>query len=90
MNRRVAAALFILGASIVNIIAMVVIFAILLLAYGRFLAPSLAPSVNQIVVVVLFFATVALTYVLYAQGMRALAKTKRFGPFLSSVRGDQK
>ncbi|MFW5643255.1 MAG: hypothetical protein ACOCYQ_04445, partial [Alkalispirochaeta sp.] len=65
MNKRINTVLFIIGATIFNIIAMVVIFFVLMVVFARFIAPSLPPGANQIILLVLFVASVAATYLIY-------------------------
>lgn len=84
MNRRLNSVLFILAATVVNIVAMVVIFGVLMVLFARFAAPNLSPQVNQILLLVIFVGSVVLTYVLYHRLMKWLAAKypleKYFGP----------
>lgn len=90
MNRRLNSILFILAATIVNIIAMVLIFGVFMILFARFIAPHLAPSVNQIVLLVIFVGSVAITYVLYHRLMKWLSRRypleKYFGPVFGKDR----
>ena len=43
MNKKANTVLFMLGATVVNIILMVLIFVLLFYLYGRFIAPSVSP-----------------------------------------------
>ena len=92
MNKRLNSVLFILVATIVNIVAMVLIFGVLLVAYARLLAPMLSAEINQILLLVLFIAAIVLTYVLYHQLMKWLSKRYQleqyFGPLFG--RSDKK
>lgn len=84
MNRRLNSVLFVLAATIANILAMVVIFALLLVIFARFIAPALPTQVNQVMFLVLFLVSVVGTYVIYHRVMRMLMNKydlrKHFGP----------
>lgn len=84
MNRRLNSVLFIIAATVANVLMMIVIFGVLLVLFARFVAPMLSPGVNQILLLVLFVGSVVLTYVLYHRLMRWLSRRydleKYFGP----------
>lgn len=65
MNKKANTILFMLGATVVNVIMMVAIFVLLFILYGRFVAPAVSPEVTQILLVVMFVGAIALTYFLY-------------------------
>ena len=91
MNKRLNSILFILAATIVNIVAMVLIFGVLMVLFARFLAPQLPPGANQIILLVLFVGSVVLTYVLYHRFMRWLSNKynleQYFGPIFGKGQG---
>ena len=84
MNKRLNSVLFIVGATVANILSMVVIFATFMVLFARFLAPHLAPGANQVILLVLFVGSVIITYVLYHRFMKWLAEKYNlqdyFGP----------
>lgn len=84
MNRRLNTVLFVLGATVVNIVVMTLIFLVLLVLFARFVAPGLPTTVNQIMFLVIFLVSVVSAYVFYHQFMRYLGKrydlAKYFGP----------
>ncbi|MDR0410889.1 MAG: leader peptide processing enzyme [Treponema sp.] len=65
MNKKINTLLFILGATIVNIIIFGVVFFVLLILYGRLLAPSVGEGVNQWATALIFVATIALSFIIY-------------------------
>ena len=65
MNKKVNTVLFILGATVVNIIIMLAIFIILFVIYGRLIAPGLSPEINQIIMLILFVGSIVATYFIY-------------------------
>ncbi len=73
MNKRVNTVLFMLGATVVNVLLMFLIFLVFFVLYGRFLAPHLADGLNRIALLVLFVASMVITYIIYHRAVRALA-----------------
>jgi membrane protein YdbS with pleckstrin-like domain len=65
MNKKANTVFFVLGATIVNVIIMMVIFIILFVLFGRFAAPHMSPQINQIIMLVLFIGSIVLTYFIY-------------------------
>jgi membrane protein YdbS with pleckstrin-like domain len=65
MNKKVNTVLFILGATVANVLIMLVIFLVLFVIFGRLIAPSLPPQVNQIVMLLLFIGSIVATYFIY-------------------------
>ncbi|MFP4151506.1 MAG: hypothetical protein ACLFR8_03685 [Alkalispirochaeta sp.] len=90
MNKRINTVLFIIGATIFNIIAMVVIFFVLMVVFARFIAPSLPPGANQIILLVLFVASVAATYLIYHRLMRWLVVKYDLEAYMSPLFGKKK
>jgi len=90
MNKRVNTVLFIIGATFFNIIAMVVIFFVLMVIFARFIAPSLPPGANQIILLVLFVASVATTYLIYHRLMRWLVVKYDLESYMSPLFGKKK
>lgn len=90
MNKRLNSILFILGATIVNIVAMILIFFVCMVLFARFFAPHLSPGVNQIILLVLFVGSVVLTYFLYHRLMKWLSNKypleEYFGPLFGKKR----
>ncbi len=74
MNKRLNTVLFMIGATIANVVVMFVIFLVLFFFFGRFLAPQLSPGINQILLLVIFVASMVSTYFLYHKLMRRFAE----------------
>ncbi len=66
MNKKVNTALFILGASALNIVLMIVIFVLILAILGRFLPEDTSATVGQFILLFTFLGSVAATYGLYS------------------------
>lgn len=65
MNKKANTVLFMIGATVANVVIMVAIFAILFVLYGRFVAPAVSPELTQIMLIVVFIGSIALTYFIY-------------------------
>lgn len=72
MNKKVNTVLFILGATLANVILMTAVFLLLFILFGRFLAPALPPAGDQIAVVVIFLGSIVLTYFAYHRIIKVL------------------
>lgn len=70
MNPRLNSVIFIVVASLANVVVMVLLFVVSFVLFARFLAPILPPQINGLVLVVLFVASVLGTYLLYHRAMR--------------------
>ena len=94
MNRRLNTILFVLAATVGNILLMSILFILLLLVFARFIAPALPAQVNQIMLMVVFLVSVIGTYVFYHRFMKYLGKKydlqKYFGPIFGRDRNAPK
>ncbi len=90
MNKKVNTLLFILGATVLNIVVMTVLFFIFLVLFARFVAPALPPGANQIILLVLFIAAVVVTYFLYHRFMRFLTTKYPLDEYMSPLFGKKK
>lgn len=86
-NKRLNSVLFILAATVGNIVVMTVSFFLLLILFARFAAPSLPAWANQIGLLVIFVGAVVGTYFLYHAFMKYLQKRvkleEHFGPLFN-------
>jgi uncharacterized SAM-binding protein YcdF (DUF218 family) len=84
MNKRLNTVLFIIGATIANIIVMMVIFLVLFVVFGRFLAPHIPANIGVYILMVLFVLSIVATYFIYHRVVRWLASKydleNYFGP----------
>lgn len=92
MNKKANTILFVLGATVANVVIMLVIFLALFLLFGRLIAPSLPPQANQIIMLVLFIGSIVATYFIYHRLVKWLSEKydleKYFDPIFR--RGGQK
>lgn len=90
MNKKVNSVLFILGATLANVLIMILLFILFLFIHLRFIAPLIAPETAQLLLIVIFFLTIGLTYVIYNSLMKLIAKRidleKYFDPLLQPKR----
>ena len=87
MNKKTNTVLFMLGATLFNVVAMVAIFVVFFLLYGRFLAGVISPQAGQIIIIVLFVGSIALTYFIYHRLIKWISNKwdldKYFDPIFS-------
>lgn len=74
MNKKLNTVLFILGATIVNILILFAVCVLLFVLYGRFVAPHVSPEVNSYSVLVIFMTGFAVTFFVYNLIINALGK----------------
>lgn len=72
MNKKANTVLFVLGATVVNVIIMMVIFLAVFVLYGKFLAPAIPDQVDQIMMIVIFIGSIVLTYFIYHRMIKYL------------------
>ncbi len=72
MGKRANTVLFILGATVVNLIVMMVVFVVLLTAFSFALAAHVPPESQQWVVLGLLVGSIAITYFIYYRLVRFL------------------
>jgi len=91
MNKKVNTALFILGATVFNIVVTVGSFLVLLLIYGRLLAPFLPETAVAWGLPVVFVAAIGVSFVAYRFAVKALLEKVGadafFGTFNSRRKG---
>lgn len=90
MNKRLNTVLFILGATVFNIVAMLLFFLVFMIIFARFIAPSLPPGANQIILLVLFIVSIAGTYLLYHRIMRWLSNKYDLEEHMAPLFGKKK
>lgn len=74
MNKKANTVLFLLGATVFNIVVTVAAFLLLIVVYGRLIAPLLPESVAAWGLPVVFVAAIAIAFVLYRLAVGALMK----------------
>jgi hypothetical protein len=79
MGKKTNTLLFILGATLFNIIVTVVSFLVLLLVFAKFLAPILPETAAAWALPVIFIGSIALSFLLYRAALNLLMKRMDFG-----------
>jgi hypothetical protein len=65
MNKKTNTVLFVLGATVVNIIMMIVLFLVLFVLFDRFLAPNIGEGIVPVFMLLIFIISVGGTYFIY-------------------------
>ncbi|MCX7786391.1 MAG: hypothetical protein N2442_01685 [Spirochaetes bacterium] len=86
MNKKLNTVLFVIGATLVNMV-MILLFLAGFLLYGAFLAPRLPPEVNSIALLLLFIGSIIGTYFLYHRIMRFLSNKVNWDKYFSPLFG---
>ena len=90
MNKKVNTVLFILGATIFNILVTVLFFLLMLIVYAKFIMGLLSESVQAWSFPLIFILAIALSFIVYRFVLKLLLKKiqmeKYFDPILISRR----
>ncbi|MDR1215838.1 MAG: hypothetical protein LBK25_04055 [Treponema sp.] len=65
MNKKINTLLFILGATVANILIFVIVFFVLLFLYLKLVASHVQPEVSQWATALIFVITIALSFIIY-------------------------
>ena len=65
MNKKANTVLFVLGATVVNTLMMIVVFLVLLIPFVLFLAPHVPSTAGQLAILALFVIAMIATYFIY-------------------------
>lgn len=91
MNKKVNTVLFMLGATVVNVLMMIVIFLALMLLYAWIVPSGFSSQAGQIVGIVIFLASIGLTYFLYHRLIKWISNKwnldEYFAPIFNRGRG---
>ena len=90
MNKRVNTVLFVIGASVVNVIIMLILFLGLFVVFARFLAPSLSPGANQLIMVLIFVISIGATYFIYHRLVRWISTKIDMEKYFDPIFGRKK
>ncbi len=85
MDKRVNTVLFIVGATVFNILLMFLLFLLVFVLFARFLAPVLPPGINRILPPVLLVGSVIGTYVIYHRLMKWAVEKFKLDQYFSPV-----
>lgn len=88
MNKKLNTALFIIGASILNVILMIIFMTIGLALVSLIVPKNISPSVASVLFILVFLLSVAGSFFAYHKGIKLFAKKvdmdKYFHPIFSS------
>ena len=74
MNKKVNTVLFILGATAVNIITMLLILLLGIMLIGRLLSETAQESIGSILFILLFFVSIGGSFVIYNRVIKFISK----------------
>ncbi|AEJ18195.1 hypothetical protein [Gracilinema caldarium] len=94
MNKKANTIVFMLVATLFNVVITVVSFVVLLVLYGRILAPLLPQETAAIGLPIVFIAAILLSFVIYRYALKAFTKRfeveKYFDPLIKSRRSPKR
>jgi len=94
MSKKTNTVLFLLGATIFNIVVTVVSFIVLIIVYGRLIAPLLPQNIAAWGLPIIFVAAIALAFVVYRLALKVMMKKidveKTFDPLFMPRRGKRR
>jgi uncharacterized Tic20 family protein len=74
MSKKTNTFLFLIGATVFNIIITIASFIVLIILYGRFLAPTLPAEAASWGLPIIFVASIALAFVIYRLAIKIMLK----------------
>jgi len=74
MNKKVNTILFILGATLFQVLVAILSFILIILLYAKFLGPHLPENAVQWSLIVIFIASLAISFVVYRAALKVLLK----------------
>ncbi|MDR1955599.1 MAG: leader peptide processing enzyme [Treponema sp.] len=84
MNKKTNTLLFVLGATVLNILIMIISFVVLLFIYARWLAPRLPEAAQAWGLPLIFIGSITLSFVLYRiilkEFLKRVSMEKYFAP----------
>ena len=85
MNKKFNTLLFVLGATLINILLMIILFLAAFVVYGLLLAPRLPAGANAVIVVVLFIVSIVGTYFIYHKLVTLMSKKVEFEKYFDPL-----
>jgi hypothetical protein len=74
MNKKANTILFVLAATVLNVLVMGIVFTLLLVVFSSIAPPTLSPEFGTLAVAMIFLATIIATYVLYHYSVKLLSR----------------
>jgi hypothetical protein len=87
MNKKANTVLFMLGATIVNVIMMILIFLALMLLYAWLVPGGFSTQAGQIVGILIFLASIGLTYFLYHRMIKWISNKWNLDEYFDPIFG---
>jgi len=85
MNKKLTTLLFLVVATLFNIVIIVVLFIVGFVLLGQFVLPVVSAPVGQILLIVLFCGVVVAGYIIYSKTLRWMQKRYNTDKFLTPI-----
>lgn len=87
MNKKANTILFMIAATALNVVMMVVIFLVLVMLYAWIVPSGFSSQVGQIIGIVLFLGSIALTYFIYHRLVKWMSKKWNLDDYFDPIFG---
>ncbi len=85
MNKKMNTVLFVIGATLVNLAIMAVVFAVLLVGVSYAMQSVITPELGTLVLGLVFVATILLTYLIYHKSVKKLSEKYDFERYFEPI-----
>lgn len=85
MNKKMNTVLFVIGATLVNLAIMAVVFAVLLVGVSYAMQSFLTEELGTLVLGLVFVATILLTYLIYHKSVKKLSEKYDFERYFEPI-----
>jgi hypothetical protein len=90
MNKKVNTLLFILGATVFNVLTTLLSFVLLAFIYGKIVPENLQQEAQAWPVVLIFIAAIAISFVVYRYALRLLMKKVNLEKYFDPIVGNRR
>jgi hypothetical protein len=90
MNKKVNTLLFVIGASVLNIVLIIIFFILLLALIGALLPETTAPATAQLLMLGAFVLSIALSYGIYGLLIKYISKRIEMEKYFHPIFGKKK
>ena len=87
MNKKANTILFMLGATVLNVVMMIIIFLVLMVLYAWLVPGGFGTQLGQVIGIVLFLGSIGLTYFLYHRMIRWISKKWNLDDYFDPIFG---
>lgn len=87
MNKKANTILFVIGATVANLVLMALIFTVLLVGVSVALQSVLTPQIGTVVLGLVFVLTILITYFIYHKSVKKLSEKYDFEKYFEPIFG---